>query len=98
MRQTLFYRVTDGGQSCNDALVLEISTVMLEAILDAYRGIRDLAIFHGNVEVDPDQHPFASEIKIVDGQLVRNGHGCGWRREERKEITSLSAKIGFFNT
>jgi hypothetical protein len=57
---------------------MEISIMRLESILDAYGGIRDLAILHGDVEVDPDQHSFSFKINIGDRQLVRDGHGCGW--------------------
>ena len=48
-----------------------------EAVLDAYCGIRDLAILEGNVEVDPDQDSFIFEVDVGNRQLVCNGHGCG---------------------
>jgi hypothetical protein len=64
LSKTLFYRVFDGRQSCNDALVHKIRVMKPEAMLDAYGGIRYLAILHGNVEVDPDQHSFAFEVNI----------------------------------
>jgi len=67
----------DGGQSCNDALVLEISMVKPETMLDTYGGIRDLAVLHGDVEVNPDQHSFSFEINVGNRQLVCDGHGCG---------------------
>lgn len=78
MNQTVFYRVFDGRQSGNNALVLEVRIVKPELMLDAYRGICDLAILHGDIKVDPDQHSLVLENDIGDRQLVCNGHGCGW--------------------
>jgi hypothetical protein len=49
----------------------------VEAMLDTHGGIRDLAILHGDVEVNPDQYSFAFEINIGNRQLVCDGHGCG---------------------
>ena len=52
--QTLVDGIRDGGQSCNDALVLEISTSKPKTMSATYGRIRDLAILHGDVEVNPD--------------------------------------------
>lgn len=52
--QTFIYGVCDGGQGRDDTLVLEINTVKLKTMLDTYGGIRDLAILHGDVEVNPN--------------------------------------------
>ena len=54
INQTFVYGMCDSGQSCNDALVLEISMVKPKTMLGTYGGIRDLAILHGDVEVNPD--------------------------------------------
>ncbi len=36
-------------------------------------GIADLAVGHRHVEIDPEQHPLAAEIDVVEGSKV--GHG-----------------------
>jgi len=35
-----------------------------KTMLGTYGGIRDLAILHRDVEVNPDQHSFAIEINV----------------------------------
>lgn len=62
----MFHRVFDGRQSRNDALVLEISIMKHEGMLDAYGGIGDLSILHGDVEIDPNQHSFTFEFNVGD--------------------------------
>ena len=52
--QTVFDGIFDGRQSCNDTLILEISTVKPETMLDTHGRIRDLATLHGDIEVNPD--------------------------------------------
>jgi len=52
--QTVFDGMCDGGQSCNDALVLAISAGKSEKMVATYGRIRDLAILHGDVKVNPD--------------------------------------------
>ena len=37
----------------------------------------DLALLHGDIEVDANEDALALEVKVGDGELVRNGHGRG---------------------
>jgi len=46
--------IFDGRQSCNDALVPKISMTELTTMLDAYCWVRDLAILHGDIEINPN--------------------------------------------
>lgn len=64
MEQTLFYGIFDGGQSRDDALGLEMRMVRSEDDLDTHCGIRDLPILHRDVEVDPNQYSFTSEVNV----------------------------------
>ena len=52
--QTIFDGIFYGGQSRNNALVLEISTGKSATMVATYGRIRDLAILHGNVKINPD--------------------------------------------
>lgn len=55
-----------------------------------YGGVRDLAILHGDIEVDTDENTLALEVKVSDGKLVGERHGMGgrsrkvvvWRKEK----------------
>lgn len=38
--------------------------------------VRDLAVLHGDIEVDTDEDTLALEVEVSDGELVRNGHGA----------------------
>ena len=49
-----------------------------------YGRICDLAILHGDVEVNPDQYPFAFEVNVGDRQLVCDGHGRGWWKSRKR--------------
>jgi len=78
MGQTVSDGMCDGRQSRDDALVLEISAGKAATMVATYGRIRDLAILHGDVEVNPNQYSFAFKVNVGDRQLVCDGHGGGW--------------------
>lgn len=78
MRQTLVYDMFDGGQSRDDALVVDVSAVKPEAMLNfTHSGIGNRSILHRNIEVDPNQHSFSFEVNVSNRQLICDRHGCG---------------------
>ena len=42
-----------------------------------YGGVSDLALLHGDIEVDADEDALALEVEVGDGELVGDGHGGG---------------------
>ena len=50
----------------------------MQTILTFTHGrVSDLAFRHGDIEVHTDEDTLALEVKVGDGELVRNGHGRG---------------------
>ena len=50
----------------------------MQTILTCTHGrVSDLAFRHGDIKVHTDEDALALEVKVGDGELVRNGHGRG---------------------
>lgn len=58
-----------------------------------HRGVSDLAIGHGDIEVDADEDALALEVEVGDGELLGERHvcrECEEGEEEEGEEESLS--------
>lgn len=96
--RTVFEGILDGRESGDDTLLGAPKSARLckknRAMSETYSGVRDLAILHGDIEVDTDEDTLALEVKICDSELVGEGHGVdgrGWLLEEREGPIDVDA-------